>query len=560
MYPLRNCLLMLVLMLALASPAAATNQLLTHALHPDTTPTYDSSGQVVEPDVIHVPGGWNGYEYWMAVTPYTCSDESTENPSILASNDGRTWSTPPGAPAPLVAGYGCSLAKVNNDPSIALVDNTLYIYYMLEYRSYHGGGNKADSINVWRISSSDGVTWSAPQTLVWGNAAFHQEPNYKLSETVVFKDGTWSMWYISAARCGGTTSVHRLTSSDGVNWPISSDVTCTVDSLQGQPFHLTVKYYAGKYAMAYAAYADTNGCGPLSLYYAESNDGQSWSSRATPLLVPGSNWDNNSIYRSSFVGRYPNIGVFYGGDSTGTCSSGCSSGPIWHEGFTSVGDYIAPATIQDLEFKKVASSSVTLRWTAPGDDGTTGGHATSYSIRYSTTPITDATWYLASQVASPPTPSNPGVQDTVKITGLGQGVWWYFAIKATDDVGNVSWLSDVPCIKLGHLFELCDPYGPGYSAQPVVEAESPAELAIESVRPNPARDAVVVNFTLPRSAGATLELIDVAGRMLVRRDVDSTPGAHSVRLDLNSQVHGGMAFLRLRQNGASVTKVVAILR
>ena len=25
-----------------------------------TTPTYDGSGQVVHPDVLHVPGGWNG--------------------------------------------------------------------------------------------------------------------------------------------------------------------------------------------------------------------------------------------------------------------------------------------------------------------------------------------------------------------------------------------------------------------------------------------------------------------------------------------------------------------
>jgi len=118
----------------------------------------------------------------------------------------------------------------------------------------------------------------------------------------------------------------------------------------------------------------------------------------------------------------------------------------------------------------------------------------------------------------------------------------------------------VPCIKLGRLFELCDPYGPGYSAQPVTDAEASGELAIESVRPNPARDGMEVTFTLPRSAPTTLELIDVAGRMLVRKTVDSTPGAHSTRLDLRGQGRGGMAFLRLRQGDASATKVVAILK
>ena len=69
-----------------------------------------------------------------------------------------------------------------------------------------------------------------------------------------------------------------------------------------------------------------------------------------------------------------------------------------------------------------------------------------------------------------------------------------------------------------------------------------------------------VTFLLPRSAATTLELIDVAGRMLVRKSVDSTPGAHSARLDLRGPGRGGMAFLRLRQGDASVTKVVAILK
>src|SRR5439155_20610297 len=87
MYPLRNCLLTLLFVLALTSAASAAD-LLAHAPNPDTTPTYDGTGQVVEPDVIHVPRGWNGYEYWMAVTPYPCGDESLENPSILVSHDG----------------------------------------------------------------------------------------------------------------------------------------------------------------------------------------------------------------------------------------------------------------------------------------------------------------------------------------------------------------------------------------------------------------------------------------------------------------------------------------
>ena len=68
---------------------------------PLVTPTYDGSGQVVHPDVVHVPGGWNGYEYWMGMTPYPNSNDDFENPSVLASNDNVTWVVPPGVTNPL---------------------------------------------------------------------------------------------------------------------------------------------------------------------------------------------------------------------------------------------------------------------------------------------------------------------------------------------------------------------------------------------------------------------------------------------------------------------------
>ena len=47
---------------------------------PLVTPTYDGSGQVVHPDVVHVPGGWNGYEYWMGMTPYPNGNNDLREP------------------------------------------------------------------------------------------------------------------------------------------------------------------------------------------------------------------------------------------------------------------------------------------------------------------------------------------------------------------------------------------------------------------------------------------------------------------------------------------------
>src|SRR6185369_17650525 len=81
-------------LLLVASLARAVSQPITNAsdyLHID--PTY-GGGQMAEPDVIFVPGGWHGYEYWMVITPVPCGDESYENPSIYASTDGQSWVRP----------------------------------------------------------------------------------------------------------------------------------------------------------------------------------------------------------------------------------------------------------------------------------------------------------------------------------------------------------------------------------------------------------------------------------------------------------------------------------
>ena len=44
------------------------------------TPTYDRSDQTVHPDIVYMPDGWNGYKYWMAMTPYANSNDQLEKP------------------------------------------------------------------------------------------------------------------------------------------------------------------------------------------------------------------------------------------------------------------------------------------------------------------------------------------------------------------------------------------------------------------------------------------------------------------------------------------------
>ena len=55
--------------------------------------------------------------------------------------------------------------------------------------------------------------------------------------------------------------------------------------------------------------------------------------------------------------------------------------PISEIGLATPADVFAPEQVDDLQATDTTDTSVTLTWTAPGDDGATGT-ATSYDIRY----------------------------------------------------------------------------------------------------------------------------------------------------------------------------------
>ena len=99
----------------------------------------------------------------------------------------------------------------------------------------------------------------------------------------------------------------------------------------------------------------------------------------------------------------------------------------------------------------------------------------------------------------------------------------------------------------------------GSSAAPIVAAAPPiaAKLgfALRGFTPDPTRSGTLrVAFTLPGAAPARLELLDLAGRRLLTREVgDLGPGAHVVHLDGAGALGAGVYWLRLEQDGCAVT-------
>ena len=105
-------------------------------------------------------------------------------------------------------------------------------------------------------------------------------------------------------------------------------------------------------------------------------------------------------------------------------------------------DVIAPAAIA-INVGTVTDTTAALNWAATGDDSTTGT-ATSYDIRYSSVPITLANWSGATTVSGEPAPAAAGTLQGYTVRGLAREATYYFAIRATDESGNQSGLSNVP--------------------------------------------------------------------------------------------------------------------
>jgi predicted GH43/DUF377 family glycosyl hydrolase len=262
----------------------------------------------VHPDVVYFPNGWHGHRYWMAMTPYPYDTDSWENPSIVVSDDGLSWSTPEGLENPIVPRPACDH---NNDPDIVYNPQTdeLYVYYVELMRASRCDGS-ANENNIRLLKSSDGIHWSAPQTVMSWNP--DTAPLY-LSPAVVYVDGVFHMWIAS-----NTTAVGHATSSDGVHWSPLESVEVTP-----APWHLDVAYADGEFVMLIV---DSPGAG-AHLRLATSRDGTKWTVYPDPLLSPSNGWDGERIYRATLLydGASRLLKLWY---------SAKSAAGQWHIGYT----------------------------------------------------------------------------------------------------------------------------------------------------------------------------------------------------------------------------------
>ena len=199
--------------------------------------TPDGTGAVVHPDVIDMQGRtptgtWQGFRFWMCVTPYWNSNYWLENPTILCSNNGIDWFPPAGDTnrylytAGIVVPTGQAPALSDNDLTYDPDTDGLVMVFR-EHASYTPYREV-----LFAVRSPDGKTWGAPTPIfdtVSAGSSVHE-----LSPAVVRRNaGDWLMF-----TCDDGTLKRRTATDPLGTWSAASN--CTLSGSPANPWHQDV--------------------------------------------------------------------------------------------------------------------------------------------------------------------------------------------------------------------------------------------------------------------------------------------------------------------------------
>lgn len=252
--------------------------------------TSDGSGQACHPDVVFIPQGFGAkkWPYWMVCTPYPYKDNRVENPEIFVSHDGVFWSVPDGTrnslvPSPKNAG------DHNSDPDMIFHQDQLWLFYR-ETQKSRQPTVLPDTNILYLITSSNGIDWSPPVEVQRENAG-----RQLLSPAVLHNGRHFLMWTVDLD--GGELKLARRTSSDGISW--SAPETGNVMGLDAarQPWHIDVIGETDGFSAVLVSCTGLGGAG-TRIHYARSNDGLNWSTSGF-LLEQIYEFEANLQYRAS---------------------------------------------------------------------------------------------------------------------------------------------------------------------------------------------------------------------------------------------------------------------
>ena len=269
---------------AMASGLDLLNLKAPNAPAPLATPVPYTGTELVHPSVFFHEGGWNGYPYWLAITPYAHSDAQFENPCLYCSLDGKVWTTPKGLVNPLVPKPALA-RRYNSDCHLALgPDGVLHLFYRT------AGADQNDQL--WLTSSVDGKVWSRPRLILDVDLADERQ----LSPGIVHDGVLWHLYYVDSSAYPFVIR-HRTAKRAEGPWSDPLPVTGIAPPPERMLWHLDAFRYQGATVLLVDTTAIYKTMEGGQLYLAVSADGTAFTRAAAPVLTFSEGWDR-SLYRS----------------------------------------------------------------------------------------------------------------------------------------------------------------------------------------------------------------------------------------------------------------------
>jgi hypothetical protein len=277
------------------------NSLLAAAAAPLCLTTYDGSAQCVHPDVIRVGPHFYGRELLMVMEPYPYGDDYFENPSLLVSDDGLTWSVPDCVSNPIVDPPPRRGAW-NSDGDLLLDnDHGLSLYY----RFNSGQGETT----LFRKTSTDGVRWSEAAPI------FTVSPSGSFASPALLRSGdAYHMYYVDTLE----QRVHLAVGLDGIHWTTARIVFAFanawhVDAMRsGDWVYLLLN---DKHSLFLLRSADERRWSILTADGWRGYRSDDAAARAVLLGPSEHSWDDDWIYRSTFLIENGRLRLWYGAKS-----------------------------------------------------------------------------------------------------------------------------------------------------------------------------------------------------------------------------------------------------
>lgn len=474
---------------------------------------------------------------------------------------------------------GASSSSVNVHALIVWTAPTTGTYYLRMAPAASTGGYRIrtathtpvasdrarDQRDAFVVASNDGVTWGTPVRV---NDDLGLYDNW-LPEVAVGCDGNayamWFDWRDTPASCFGGSNIYVTRSTNGGATWAANQVATTAATANWTQVLSNIAPNQGDYngmsggTQMGLAWADGR-LGDSDVYTARVSTGFALGACPENMVVTAGNsvgtvvtlLNQNVLFPNTYGWTLTCDRNWPGLPATGTVSAGALGGTGIPVSFT-VPDTAAHNAV--VHFCLTATCS--------------GGCAQTCCFDVTVDNIaTPALASLASATAEPGRVSlvwQVSEGTAARVFRSTDGVAWaYLGDAAVGGDGRVSFTDTdvVPGTRYAYRLGLTSGGAESYVGQGWVEVPAFTEFAVRGAFPNPAKSGFSVTFSLPSASPATLEVIDLAGRRVVSREVGTLgAGRHTLSLEnATRRLPIGVYAIRLTQGSLVATSKVSIVR